>query len=49
MEVVGEREHFDLSKRKRLRTMGSEELLVFQAERNATSLDGLPAVRRASA
>ncbi|HEY8583203.1 MAG TPA: pyridoxamine 5'-phosphate oxidase family protein [Capillimicrobium sp.] len=46
MEQVGEREHFDLSKRKRLRTLGSEEMVVFQAERNAESLDGLPAVRR---
>lgn len=46
MEQAGEREHFDLSKRKRLRTMGSEELAAFQAERNAVSLDGLPAVRR---
>ena len=44
MEVTGERNHFDLSKRKRLRTMGSEQLIAFQAERNATSLDGLPAV-----
>jgi hypothetical protein len=47
MDVVGEREHFNLSKRKRLRTMGSEDLLEFQAERNATSLDGLPAVEAA--
>jgi hypothetical protein len=44
MDVTGEREHFDLSKRKRLRVMGSEEMVAFQAERNATSLDGLPAV-----
>jgi hypothetical protein len=46
MDLAGEREHFDLSKRKRLRTMGPEELVAFQAERNADSLDGLPAVRR---
>ncbi|HEU4656196.1 MAG TPA: pyridoxamine 5'-phosphate oxidase family protein [Capillimicrobium sp.] len=46
MEPAGEREHFDLSKRKRLRTLGSDGLLAFQAERNAVSLDGLPAVRR---
>jgi hypothetical protein len=46
MEHVGEREHFDLSKRKRLRTMGSEEMRSFQAQRNARSLDGLPAVPR---
>lgn len=46
MEQVGEREHFDLSKRKRLRTLGSEGLLEYQVTRNADSLDGLPAVRR---
>jgi hypothetical protein len=44
MEVTGERPHFDLSKRKRLRTMGSEGIVAFQAGRNATSIDGLPAV-----
>src|SRR3954451_17296811 len=44
MDVVGERDHFDLSKRKRLRTMGAREVVAFQAARNATSLDGLPAV-----
>jgi len=44
MEVSGERPHFDLSKRKRLRTMGSEGIVAFQSERNAASLDGLPAV-----
>ena len=44
MEHVGEREHFDLSKRKRLQTMGPERLREFQAERNAESVDGLPAV-----
>jgi predicted pyridoxine 5'-phosphate oxidase superfamily flavin-nucleotide-binding protein len=43
MEHVGEREHFDLSKRKRLRTMGAERFTTFQVERNARSLDGLPA------
>lgn len=44
MEQAGEREHFDLSKRKRLRTLGPEGMAAFQAERNATSIDGLPAV-----
>ena len=44
MEVTGERSHFDKSKRKRLRTMGPDELVTFQAERNAESIDGLPAV-----
>jgi hypothetical protein len=46
MEVRGERPHFDLSKRKRLRTEGPEEMRRRQAERNATSLDGLPSVPR---
>ncbi len=44
MEQTGEREHFDLSKRKRLRTLGSEGLVDFQRERNVRSLDGLLAV-----
>ncbi|HWT95672.1 MAG TPA: pyridoxamine 5'-phosphate oxidase family protein [Solirubrobacteraceae bacterium] len=44
MEQTGEREHFDLSKRKRLRTMGPEAMVASMAERNATSIDGLPAV-----
>ena len=44
MDHAGEREHYDAAKRKRLRTMGPEELVRFQAERNATSIDGLPAV-----
>lgn len=44
MDHAGERDHFDLSKRKRLRTMGTERLSEFQAKRNATSIDGLPAV-----
>jgi hypothetical protein len=44
MEFAGERTHFDLSKRKRLRTMGSDEMRQFQARRNAQSLDGLEAV-----
>jgi Pyridoxamine 5'-phosphate oxidase len=46
MEHVGEREHFDKSKRKRLRTLGAGEMVRFQQERNAESLDGLPAVPR---
>jgi hypothetical protein len=39
LELVGERDHFDLSKRKRLRTLGPQRM----AER---SIDGLPAVLR---
>ena len=44
MEHVGERDHFDLSKRKRLRTLGADGLVAFQTTRNAESIDGLPAV-----
>ena len=44
MDFAGERDHFDLSKRKRLRTMGSRRLVDFQGNRNARSIDGLPAV-----
>ena len=44
MEHVGERQHFDLSKRKRLRTLGSQGMHDFEADRNARSVDGLPAV-----
>ena len=40
----GKRNHYDLHKRKRLRTLGPEGLLRHQAEGNARSLDGLPAV-----
>ena len=45
MQPTGEeRPHFDLAKRKRLRTEGADDMLRRQAERNATSIDGLPAV-----
>ncbi len=44
MAYEGQRPHFDLSKRKRLRTEGSAAVVERQARRNATSLDGLPAV-----
>ena len=44
MAYEGERPHFDLAKKKRLRTEGAEALLRRQATRNATSIDGLPAV-----
>ena len=46
MTVEGERDHYDLSKRKKLRTLGREEMLRVDAERNAVSIDGLPAVER---
>ena len=44
MAYEGERPHFDLAKKKRLRVEGAEALLERQAKRNATSIDGLPAV-----
>jgi hypothetical protein len=44
MAYEGQRPHYDLSKRKHLRTRGSEGLLRRQAAENATSIDGLPAV-----
>jgi len=44
MQHVGERDHFDLAKRKKLRTQGREAMLRRDAQRNAESLDGLPAV-----
>ena len=44
MQFVEERPHFDLSKKKKLRTMGSEGLRVRDARRNARSIDDLPAV-----
>ena len=44
MEHVGEREHFDLHKRKRLRNEGAERMRGRQVANNATSIDGLPAV-----
>lgn len=44
MEHVREREHFDRSKRKRLRVMGPDGLREHQVGGNRVSLDGLPAV-----
>ncbi|HEX2086874.1 MAG TPA: pyridoxamine 5'-phosphate oxidase family protein [Solirubrobacteraceae bacterium] len=44
MSFEGHRPHYDLSKRKRLRTLGRDGLLARQARNNATSIDGLPAV-----
>jgi hypothetical protein len=44
MDERATRPHYDRSKRKRLRTHGSEGMLRADAERNATSIDGLPAV-----
>jgi predicted pyridoxine 5'-phosphate oxidase superfamily flavin-nucleotide-binding protein len=44
MTYEGERPHHDLSTRKRLRTGGPEALVDYQREKNAESIDGLPAV-----
>jgi hypothetical protein len=49
MDFAEERPHFDLSKKKKLRTMGSDGLRVRDARRNARSIDGLPAVDEAAA
>ena len=48
MDYAGERPHYDLSRKKKLRTLGSEELRRRDAERNARSIDGLPAVEPAN-
>jgi predicted pyridoxine 5'-phosphate oxidase superfamily flavin-nucleotide-binding protein len=44
MSFEGEREHADKWAAKRLRTGGPEALEDYQRKKNATSLDGLPAV-----
>ncbi len=49
MDYQGDRPHFDLSKKKRLRTLGPEGLVEMQAKRNARSIDGLPATEGVAA
>ncbi len=44
MEVTGEREHYELSAAKRLRTGGPDALARRRAEVNGRSIDGLPAL-----
>ena len=44
MEYAGERPHMDASTRKRVRTHGPDAYVGYQAEHNALSIDGLPAV-----
>jgi hypothetical protein len=44
MAYEGERPHQRLSSEKRLRTQGPDAFRVYQREKNATSIDGLPAV-----
>jgi hypothetical protein len=46
MEYVGPREHAEKWAAKRLRTRGPDAMREYQAEYNAVSLDGLPAVDR---
>jgi Pyridoxamine 5'-phosphate oxidase len=44
MDFTGQRDHLDLWAAKRLKTGGPDALADYQREKNATSLDGLPAV-----
>jgi hypothetical protein len=44
MAYAGERPHSRLSAEKRVRTRGPDAYRAYEAEHNATSLDGLPAV-----
>ena len=44
MQYEGQREHFDLWAAKKLRVGGPDALLDYQREKNAVSIDGLPAV-----
>ncbi len=45
MQYVEERPHYDLHKKKRMRTTGADGLVARQARDNARSIDGLPAAR----
>ena len=49
MDYAGERPHMDASTRKRVRTQGPDAYVAYQAEHNAHSIDGLPAVPDAQA
>ncbi len=44
MSYEKERDHLELSARKKLRVGGADALETYKAERNAVSIDGLPAV-----
>jgi hypothetical protein len=44
MAYEGEREHSRLWAEKRLRAQGPDAMRIYEAQKNATSLDGLPAV-----
>jgi predicted pyridoxine 5'-phosphate oxidase superfamily flavin-nucleotide-binding protein len=44
MDYAGERPHSDVSSEKRMRTKGPESFAEYKREKNAESIDGLPAV-----
>ena len=44
MAYVGERPHQGASSSKRLRVNGPDAFVAYQREKNAVSIDGLPAV-----
>jgi hypothetical protein len=46
MDYTGERPHRDASTRKRVRAQGPGAYVRYQAEHNARSIDGLPAVQQ---
>lgn len=46
MAYEGERDHLELIARKKLRTQGPDALEDYKAEKNAVSIDGLPALER---
>jgi len=46
MDYTGERPHMDASTRKRVRARGPGAYVRYQAEHNARSIDGLPAVQQ---
>jgi hypothetical protein len=47
MSYEGQRDHYPKFEAKRLRTQGSEGMIEFGREKNAESIDGLPAVPQA--
>jgi hypothetical protein len=44
MEYTGERPHQAASSAKRIRVQGPDAYVAYQREKNAVSIDGLPAV-----
>jgi Pyridoxamine 5'-phosphate oxidase len=49
MRYEGERPHMDAWASKRLRSQGEDALMLYRAQKNARSIDGLPAVEPRSA